>query len=154
MPMDDLELARVDMEAEKRRRAERIYEIESDRIIRRREALRPEKPAWPPRLLPRLRDAIRGPLTELSLQVIKSILDGSDPEAKTSDRLRAAEIILDRSVGKAKQSIDVSVKTPDRPIDVSKLSIDQRDVLIALATDVLDAPDAPDYDDEPGDGDD
>jgi hypothetical protein len=44
-----------------------------------------------------------------ALEILKKIL--ADPEAKDSDRLRAAEIILDRAYGKPAQSVDITTDT-------------------------------------------
>ena len=44
-----------------------------------------------------------------ALEILKKIL--ADPEAKDSDRLRAAEIILDRAYGKPAQAVDITTDT-------------------------------------------
>lgn len=52
-------------------------------------------------------EAFRGKLTEKSLAVLEAILDGSDDEAKASDRLKAAEICLARAWGNPVQAVDL-----------------------------------------------
>lgn len=44
-----------------------------------------------------------------ALEILKKIL--ADPEAKDGDRLRAAEIILDRAYGKPAQAVDITTDT-------------------------------------------
>jgi hypothetical protein len=52
-------------------------------------------------------------LVPKAIETLTSIL--VDPEAKQSDRMKAAEVILDRALGKAVQQNDISV-TDVRPI--------------------------------------
>lgn len=50
-----------------------------------------------------------GKLSDLAVKNLESILNGEMEEAKPSDILRAAEIALDRHLGKPVQSIEAEV---------------------------------------------
>lgn len=62
-----------------------------------------------PKMPEHIKKAFQGPLTELSMSVIRNILDGTDEDAKASDRLKASEMVLDRSWGKPVQAIEADV---------------------------------------------
>jgi hypothetical protein len=47
-------------------------------------------------------------LTDKSIEVLESIIDGSDDQAKTSDKLKAVEIVLARAWGNPVQAVDLS----------------------------------------------
>lgn len=65
-------------------------------------------PTGRPKIPEHIISAFRGPMTDLSVKTLTSILDGSDEGAKTGDRLRAAEIVLDRAWGKPVQQTEVT----------------------------------------------
>jgi len=48
-------------------------------------------------------------LSALGIATLTAILDGTDENAKTSDRIKAAEIALDRHLGKAIQQVNADV---------------------------------------------
>lgn len=74
-------------------------------------------------------------LTPFAIQCLRNVLDGTDEQAKASDRIKASELVLDRNFGKPLQSINV--ETPPRFIDTSTLSKDEQDVLAKLAIGLL-----------------
>lgn len=59
-----------------------------------------------------LKEAFRA-ASPRAVEVLKSIMDNDD--AKDSDRVRAAEVLLDRAYGKPVQQIDANV-TENKPI--------------------------------------
>lgn len=46
-------------------------------------------------------------MSELAITTLTAILDGSDKDAKASDRIKASEIAFDRHLGKAIQQVNV-----------------------------------------------
>lgn len=43
----------------------------------------------------------------LALAALRNILDGTDEAAKASDRLKAAELVFDRNLGKAVETVNM-----------------------------------------------
>ena len=72
----------------------------------------------------------------LAAQALRWMLDGTDTEATPRDRIRAAEIVLDRTLGKVDVQVKVDIATYEK-IDIDKLSPEQRDILITLAEDMI-----------------
>lgn len=68
--------------------------------------------------------------TQDALNVLVEVMMEGD---KNSDRIKAADSILDRAWGKAVQAIDGSLNTGVRVIDTAKLPKEQRDALAMLA---------------------
>lgn len=85
---------------------------------------RPKTPEW-------LKDGFKG-LTPLAFAALRAVLDGMDTEAKTSDRLKATDMVFDRTLGKPLQQVKSEVTMTDR-VDTSKLSAAEKDVLARLA---------------------
>ena len=54
-------------------------------------------------------------LSDLAVENLRAILNGSDSTAKSSDRIKAAEVVLDRHLGKPVQAIEAEI-TDLRPI--------------------------------------
>lgn len=77
-------------------------------------------------LAPSLKDALL-PLGDKSVKALESILD--DPEAKQSDKLRAAEIVLDRLLGKATQPIVADIHKEEEPITLAEMMARARELL-------------------------
>lgn len=65
-----------------------------------------------------------------NLAVLEDIRDNSE---KDTDRLRAIEIIEERTFGKAVQAIEADVSSSVQPLDTSNLNTAQKDALAALA---------------------
>jgi hypothetical protein len=62
-------------------------------------------PAGRPKMPKDLKEAFKA-ASPKALEILKKIL--ADPAAKDNDRLRAAEIILDRAYGKPAQAVDIT----------------------------------------------
>ncbi len=67
------------------------------------------------------KELLRGKLTDLSLKVLEEVLDGTDEDAKTSDRVRCVEIALDRAWGKPVQALDLSGEDGENPLASIKI---------------------------------
>jgi hypothetical protein len=67
------------------------------------------------------KELFRGKLTDLSIKVLESVLDGSDEDAKVSDRVRCVEIALDRAWGKPVQAVDLSGEDGENPLASIKI---------------------------------
>lgn len=74
-----------------------------------------------PKIPEKYRELLRGKLTDLSLKVLEDVLDGTDEDAKTSDRVRCVEITLDRAWGKPVQSVDLSGEDGENPLASIKI---------------------------------
>ena len=85
---------------------------------------RPKSPDW-------VKQAFRD-MTPLAMSVLRAVLDGTDTEAKTADRLKATDMVFDRTLGKPLQQVNTSATVTGR-IDTSKLSKAEKDVLSRLA---------------------
>lgn len=59
------------------------------------------------------------PLGKKAVTALQNVLD--DPEAKAADKLRAAEIVMDRLLGKAAQPIIADVPTPEEHMTLSEM---------------------------------
>jgi len=81
-----------------------------------------------------LKQAFRA-LSMDALNVLKSIM--LNPEARDSDRSKAADSILDRAWGKPAQAIEMSGGITEARVDISKLSDTQTDALLQAVTGVL-----------------
>lgn len=90
-------------------------------------------PSGRPKIPEHILKALRGPLTDLSIKVIRGVLDGSEQGTKVADKIKAAEFVFDRGFGKAVQTIEADVNTTLKPLDTSKLNTAQKDALAALA---------------------
>ena len=75
-------------------------------------------PSGRPKMPQHLKDLFRGKLSKLAVGVLEDILNGVDSTAKSSDRLKAAELVLDRSWGKAVQEVDATVDAKMRFISI------------------------------------
>ena len=64
------------------------------------------------------------------MAVLKDIM--MDPEAKNSDRISAANILLDRGHGKAPQAIAIIDQPEKSAVDLTKLSADEVRMMHAL----------------------
>lgn len=85
---------------------------------------------------PKMPEELRRAFQETSavaLATLKSIVTGEDDTAKAGDRIRAAEVLLDRAWGKPVQQVDADVHDTRATVDTSKLTPDQKDALAALA---------------------
>ncbi len=71
--------------------------------------------------------------TEASVNVLASAAFGEMPDVKPSDRIRAAEILLDRGWGKAKESVHVGISVGSLP----SMTTEQ---LMAIASGALQPP--------------
>lgn len=69
-------------------------------------------------------------LTPLAMEALKAVLDGTDTDAKTSDRLKAADIVFDRTLGKPMQQIISKTTVSERKVDLSGMTKEQIDLLI------------------------
>ena len=78
-------------------------------------------------LAPDLRAALL-PLGEKSVAALNRILD--NPEAKDSDKIRAAEIVLDRLLGKAAQPIIAEMHQTDEPMTLHQMMDRARELLM------------------------
>ena len=85
-------------------------------------------------------------LTPKAIEVIGRILE--DPTAKARDRLRAAEIVFDRILGKPMQGIDLAatgtdsiihINVPEWAVDTSALTEDQKEAIARLTQAEMDA---------------
>lgn len=65
-------------------------------------------PSGRPKMPKEVKEAFKAASPE-ALKTLKKIL--TDPAAKDSDRIRAAEIILDRAYGKPAQAVDITTDT-------------------------------------------
>lgn len=77
-------------------------------------------------LAPSLRDMLL-PLGEKSIRALQTVLD--DPDAKAADRLRAAEIVMDRLLGKAAQPIIAEMHQTEEPMSLSQMMARARELL-------------------------
>lgn len=77
-------------------------------------------------LAPNLKDALL-PLGDKAVSALQAILD--DPEAKQGDKLRAAEIVLDRLLGKAAQPIVADVHQEEEPVTLAEMMARARELL-------------------------
>lgn len=73
----------------------------------------------------------------LALNALKNVLDGSDESARASDRIKAADIVFDRNLGKPLQAVNVEASVK-REIDTSKLSDTEIDTISKLARAMID----------------
>jgi len=71
-------------------------------------------------------------LMPVALNALRSVLDGTDEDARTADRIKAAEIVFDRNLGKPVPSIDADMQDGGATVDTSKLTEEQREAIIAL----------------------
>jgi len=78
-------------------------------------------PGGRPKMPDRYKELLRGKLTDLSLKVLEDVLDGTDEDAKTSDRVRCVEIVMDRSWGKPVQAVDLSGEDGENPLASIKI---------------------------------
>ena len=77
-------------------------------------------------LAPELRDMLL-PLGEKSVNALKSVLESET--AKDADKLRAAEIVMDRLLGKATQPIVADVHTEEKPVTLAEMMTRARELL-------------------------
>lgn len=68
--------------------------------------------------------------SEKNLAILENIRDNS---CKDTDRLRAIEIIEERTYGRPVQAIEASIENEVRNVDTSKLTEDQKSALVDLA---------------------
>ena len=71
------------------------------------------KRIYPPQRLPNGRTlaSLARDYTEESVNVLVSVVTGTMADVKPSDRIRAAEILLDRGWGKAKETVQLELTT-------------------------------------------
>ena len=77
-------------------------------------------------LAPNLKDALL-PLGDKAVAALTKILD--DPDAKDSDKLRAAEIVLERLLGKAAQPIIAELHQTDEPMTLQQMMARARELI-------------------------
>lgn len=77
-------------------------------------------------LAPELRDMLL-PLGEKSVNALKSVLESDT--AKDADKLKAAEIVMDRLLGKATQPIVADVHTEEKPVTLAEMMTRARELL-------------------------
>lgn len=94
------------------------------------------RPKMPPELIKAFRDR-----TQDALNTLVEIMN--DKDGRGSERVKAAEVVLDRAWGKPIQAVDASVTSDIRMVDTSNLTPDQKAVLaeVALASMESDATD-------------
>jgi hypothetical protein len=85
-----------------------------------------------------LKDAFRA-LSMDAKDVLAEVM--KNPKSKGSDRVKAAEIILNRAWGTPEQSVTMNGAIATMPIDTSKLSDKQQDVLLEALSLCLTPPD-------------
>lgn len=90
-------------------------------------------PSGRPKMPEDIKEALRK-ITKDSLPVLRAIALGIHEQAKPSDQLKAIEMAFDRVYGKPIQAIEADVNSNIKPLDTSKLSREQKDALIELAT--------------------
>ena len=66
----------------------------------------------------------------LALDALRNVLNGTDEDAGAKDRLRAAELVFDRHLGKPLQSVDMNGSMTTANIDTSKLPKNEQDALL------------------------
>jgi hypothetical protein len=69
----------------------------------------------------------------LALEAMRAILDGSDTEARASDRIKAADIVFDRNLGKAVETVNMESQV--NYVDTSKLTQEQKEAIARLGHD-------------------
>lgn len=79
-----------------------------------------------PKLPSNLKDALL-PLGDKAVSALQAILD--DPDARQGDKLRAAEIVLDRLLGKAAQPIVADVHQEEEPVTLAEMMARARELL-------------------------
>jgi len=78
-------------------------------------------PGGRPKMPPELREAIQGHSAK-AVEVLAGIL--ADPKARASDRIRAAEVILDRAWGRPVQAVE-DLTPARRPIVYQGMDVDE-----------------------------
>ena len=68
----------------------------------------------------------------LALDALRNILNGTDTDARPVDRLKAADMVFDRNLGRPLQAVDMKGEIKSQ-IDVKKLTTAQMDALTDLA---------------------
>jgi len=69
----------------------------------------------------------------LALAAMRKILDGTDTDAKASDRIKAADIVFDRNLGKAVETVNMESQV--NYVDTSKLTDEQKEAIARIGLD-------------------
>lgn len=79
-----------------------------------------------PPLAPDLKNMLL-PLGDKAVKALIAVLD--DPDAKHADKLRAAEIVMDRLLGKAALPIVADVHREEQPVTLSEMMARARELI-------------------------
>jgi hypothetical protein len=73
-------------------------------------------------------------LLPLAIKAVRAVLDGTDETAKAADKMKAADMVFDRNLGRPLQALEMNGETK-HIIDMSALTQEQKEAIARIGID-------------------